>query len=1672
MKASRLIELCVAFALAVSSQRVVAQSDGTPDDAGNNSPTGVTGSFNGNVTTGCSYDAYTGNARRVVDDLVVPGAVGAYGLKWSRTYNSRDANFGGPGSFGLAWRHSYTYGRSSYANVYGFPDGREIDFDETNGVLEQYDTAGNLWLADGGKVIFIASTGRTPDGGTYTRYLASQLVDPYGQVTQLSYDASVKDQYGNAYSALTKVQEPGGQYLQISYDANGYISLVQAFDALGRAGAWARYTYGQPTWNGSRPQTVLTHVDYSDGTVADYSYQPDGSTRNQIIPVLNTCQDVRARGPMQQIQYEFASSGGRIHGKLHAEKNLATGDPVSTLTFPSNVQAYIRTETRGDGLQRTFHYNSDGHLQNYTDFTGGHNTILADDQNGDGFVAAVQNARGYTTSYARTDSVTKCVTQITHDPSDGTYAAFGYSSNNHYLLISKRNEKGDTTYYDRPDPDNLVKTVRYPDGNGGTFATETFSYDAFGRVLTHKLANGNYYEHFIYDSYFDQQGQPHHAGRLIRRSLPTSDGNYPPSNAAYISFTYYEPGDIPGDPWLNRIKTKYFPPNAQGLVASETYEYDRAGGVPTGAAVAGRGLVSKITHADTTYQSFEYDQYGNLAAQQDELQQRTTYSYDEYKRLLNVTPPTSAGGTTYTYEVVRSSKTAPADTHTDKSAHLKTDPMGVVTEYQYDENFRTKKLIQQDGSTIPPTTSFDYDEVGNLIGVHDPRNSAWVTSHSYDSRNRKLTQQDPVNPPSTFHYADGLNVTQIDRPDGHGGITSEHMSYDGMQHMKSHTEPTGQGGTKETDFTYTGSGMLASITDGLHPATNFQYNPADQKMLTTYPDGSSQAWGYDNVNNVISHRTPNNEVQHFTYDNRNRNVHYYWDNNAADPADFTYWPNSLIETANNPNSKVTLTYDGIGRVLTDVQQITSLAAPQTVEHTYDDANRRSTLSLAGTEYQLTYGYDSLGRFETIAGSNAQGTGNSLWFQYSYDAASNVVQRLCAMNGVAQMYTRDALGRISDLDVVNAESPQYATKAAAALAPPLVRELALAAVEAAAQAEALLANPPGPMGTPTAPPMPSVPASPIPPQLPTEPPCQGCTPPPNGPSSSSSTTPNNSGGASPVPIPNPPPVSTGGVGQSTIAHAQYTYTNLNRLWTVDVNEYWRLGHDYHDSYGYDDSGQQLSSANLGSLGQSASYSYDNAGNRNMAGYAANNLNEYTSAGGQGVGNNDGDHRINSYGAVNYSYAADGRLRSASGNVASYTVKYDALGRAVRKTYTGSPHSYDIFCAYDGQRLIYESNSLGIRAGWQLYGKDVDEALLRGDWVVQTTGQGYFYQQDRNDNVTYLTSFQGTVLEAYRYDAYGSPMQIAQPSNNRGDYNNRFFFQGREYLWSVGIYDYRNRLYHPGLGRFMSEDPLGHAAGDTNLFRYVGNDPLNETDPAGTMPLWGAAAGGAIAGAGIDLGAQLWADHWDWSKVNYTEVGISGVAGATGVGLGAVVDKAVATVAARVALNTVASAGIGTAAQVGINASNHQPLNSKIGSAAAFNAISGGIGSAISQVANLKEALAQQIFDAATVEQRCFASSNAITSFVNSASIAPGVYQALGIAAANTSPVAELFSESGSAGFDRAVSVFEDGPGASFGSDALMFGTDRLPVFNDWSADIPVYGDTTWRGRQDYINTHGK
>ena len=108
---------------------------------------------------------------------------------------------------------------------------------------------------------------------------------------------------------------------------------------------------------------------------------------------------------------------------------------------------------------------------------------------------------------------------------------------------------------------------------------------------------------------------------------------------------------------------------------------------------------------------------------------------------------------------------------------------------------------------------------------------------------------------------------------------------------------------------------------------------------------------------------------------------------------------------------------------------------------------------------------------------------------------------------------------------------------------------------------------------------------------------------------------------------------------------------------------------------------------------------------------------------------------------------------------------------------------------------------------------------------------------------LANASGGVQTEYTYEPFGKTSFAG--SSNSSSYQ----YTGREND-GTGLYYYRARYYHPALQRFISEDPLEFAAGDPNLYAYVGNNPVSYTDPAGKFPLAamaGACAGGAASGA---------------------------------------------------------------------------------------------------------------------------------------------------------------------------------------------------------------------------------
>ncbi len=115
-------------------------------------------------------------------------------------------------------------------------------------------------------------------------------------------------------------------------------------------------------------------------------------------------------------------------------------------------------------------------------------------------------------------------------------------------------------------------------------------------------------------------------------------------------------------------------------------------------------------------------------------------------------------------------------------------------------------------------------------------------------------------------------------------------------------------------------------------------------------------------------------------------------------------------------------------------------------------------------------------------------------------------------------------------------------------------------------------------------------------------------------------------------------------------------------------------------------------------------------------------------------------------------------------------------------------------------------------------------------------------DHLGTVRTLLDNEGNCIRDLVFSAWG---EITDDSNPSLAFP--FAFTRREYDPETGLYFYRARYYDPSTGRFISEDPIGFSAGDTNLSRYVFNSPTNFRDPDGESVAAGVAGG--VVGAGV-------------------------------------------------------------------------------------------------------------------------------------------------------------------------------------------------------------------------------
>lgn len=245
-----------------------------------------------------------------------------------------------------------------------------------------------------------------------------------------------------------------------------------------------------------------------------------------------------------------------------------------------------------------------------------------------------------------------------------------------------------------------------------------------------------------------------------------------------------------------------------------------------------------------------------------------------------------------------------------------------------------------------------------------------------------------------------------------------------------------------------------------------------------------------------------------------------------------------------------------------------------------------------------------------------------------------------------------------------------------------------------------------------------------------------------------------------------------------------------------------------------------------------YGYDDNGNRKFE----NSID---------VASHDDQDRLLSYENVNYAYSDRGQLQTKvevpSGATTAFD--YDVFGKLKQVTMPG------------GAIVDYVQDAGGRRVGKKVNGSFLQGFLYQGAMPVAELGAAgtvvaRFVYGPAGNVPTYMeksgSTYQiisdhlgsprlvvdtvsGTIAQRLDYDEWGQVTGDTNPGFQP------FGFAGGLLDSDTGLVRFGARDYDPTIGRWTDKDPIGFAGGDTNLYAYVGNDPINYLDPSGHLAI---------------------------------------------------------------------------------------------------------------------------------------------------------------------------------------------------------------------------------------------
>ncbi len=968
----------------------------------------------------------------------------------------------------------------------------------------------------------------------------------------------------------------------------------------------------------------------------------------------------------------------------------------------------------------------------------------------------------------------------------------GYGANG--LSLDVTDPRGITT---RTATDLLGRTVSVTNayGTGDAFTTAS-KYDAAGRPRL-VTAPGGRTTKYAYDSLGRVGSVIERVGTAFQRTTAYEYDNLDAvvrmTDAAGMTTGYARDvvgrsvsvTQAAGTP-LDRTATTAF--DALGRTVSVTDPRGNA----TGYAYDDPAIAVTRTDAVGYAWVTSYDKAGRVTGQADPYGKTTVTAYDLLGRVVSVTDPLGHART-FQYMVNGSeNRVTDALSNTTKTAYDRlgrvastSDALGNTVGYAYDRNGNVVTATDAKGVA----TAFTYDNLDRTITVTAAVGKAEqrATTSAYNSSGDLVTVTDAIGRVTRYGYdAAGRQVSRT-AADGTADAFTVRTAYDLLDRVVSVTVP----GSRTTGSVYDLLGRLTKTTESVDSAlervTAYTYDANGNRLTVTDPLGRVTATAYDKLNRATTTTDAQSGVVTVAYDKAGRQV------SLTDPTgNVTQWGyddagRKTSET--DPLGKATgYAYDAADRLVTVTDR-----TGRTRTYGYDAAGRTTSdmwKSSGGSTIQTnTYTYDANGNQLTANNSNANytlGYDNlnrvvsvsgpfGVTQAFAYDAADN---RLTATDnqGGATTSTYDNLNRLSSR--ILAVSGTNAVKAvwtytAASDADTQSRSAWVSGAWSAAGSTVTTTDP---LARTTA------------------------------------LVHKNAAGA-------------------TVGGSSYAYDSGDRITSQTIN-------GTTQTFGYDGLDQVTNN-------NGATVSYDKSGNRTTSGYVVGAGNRVTS---DGVWSYTYDNngavigKSKSGEAWAYTYDLNGQMTSASksatvgGTVTdSVAYAYDAWGNRVSRVQTGTTSSTERYVVdgwdtakgkaagtenFDTTIDLNSSNAVTAR---RVFGAGFDNAVARRD----SSGAVTWYGADALGSVRQVFDNSGAVTGSRVFDGFG----VVTVTSGTG--LDRYAYTGTVTDPLTGLVGDNARVYDPTTGRWLSPDPSGFAAGDANLYRYLGNSPTGLTDPSGLV-----------------------------------------------------------------------------------------------------------------------------------------------------------------------------------------------------------------------------------------------